>query len=436
MSAPAAATRRALMPPSGAVRWYVLLAMSLTYTLSIADRYVTSTVLDPIRREMSLSDSGIALITGPALAWFYVLLGFPLSWLIDRSHRRNIIAASLIAWSAMTSWTGLARTQIGFVLSRMGVGVGEAGGTPGANSLLSDYFPVARRPMALTVFSLGAPLGAYLATSVAGAIADRYGWRAVFLALGVPGVILGLLIFLTVREPRRGQMDAIGAEDRPSLATTWRFIWSQRALVHVMFGSAMTALWGWGLLFWTPAFLQRSYGLTPGQSGEILGSLHLWCGSAAVLVTSWLLGQSWMTDPRRIARLLGWCVGAATLVSIFLYASHSLTVAKALFWVFIPAVNFYIGPCFGLVNNLTRPAMRALTHATAIFIANVANLVVAPQLVGLLSDWAAPASGPTAGSLRFALLCLAPTGFLAAAHFFWAVRHLVRDQERATGLAA
>ena len=194
------------MKPAGApaeselTRWYVLLAMCLVYTLSIADRYVTSTVLDPIRIELQLSDSGIAFLTGPALAWFYVLLGFPLAWLIDRSHRRNIIAASVILWSAMTAWTGVARTQWTFLLARMGVGIGEAGGTPGANSILSDYFSVARRPMALTIFSLGAPLGAYLAASVAGHIADRYGWRAVFLALGIPGVLLGLIILVTVRE--------------------------------------------------------------------------------------------------------------------------------------------------------------------------------------------------------------------------------------------
>ena len=178
--------------------------MVLVYTLSIADRYSISTVQELIRLEMHLTDAGIAQLAGTTLAIFYVVMGFPISWLIDRSSRRNIIAISVALWSAMTAFTGLAANYWQLFLSRIGVGVGEAGGTPGANSLLSDYFPVERRPMALTIFGLGAPIGAWLAASVAGAIADRFGWRSAFLALGIPGAVLALAIWLTVREPRRG----------------------------------------------------------------------------------------------------------------------------------------------------------------------------------------------------------------------------------------
>jgi MFS family permease len=420
--------------PSAATRWYVLMMMCLVYTLSIADRYVTSTVLEPIRLELHLSDSGIAFLTGVALAWFYVILGFPVSWLIDRMSRRNIIALSMIAWSAMTTFTGLARTQSQFLLARIGVGIGEAGGTPGANSILSDYFPAIRRPMALTIFSLGAPLGAYVASTIAGAIADRYGWREVFIALGVPGIVAGLLVLLTVREPRRGQLDLKGEEPAPSFLTTMRFLWQQRSAVHVMAGSAVTALWGWGLMFWTPTFLNRTYGLSPGQAGDILGPIHLVGGVAATVFTGWLLARPSMADPRRIVRLLGYWVGGATVVSIVIYWSHSLALTKALFWIFIPSIYFYIGPCFGILNNLAQPRMRAIFCAATLFVANVGNLVVAPQLVGFLSDWFAPASGPNAASLQFALLCLAPTGFWATAHYFWSVRDLVANEERATGI--
>src|SRR5215469_7122631 len=163
-----------------AERWYVLIMMCLVYTLSIADRYVVSTVLEPIRIELHLTDSGVAWLTGAAFGVFYVLLGFPLSYLIDRYNRRKIVAVCLVVWSAMTAVCGLARTPLQFFLARVGVTVGEAGGTPGANSLLSDYFPATRRAMALTVFSLGAPIGAWVGYNVAGVIADRYGWRAVF----------------------------------------------------------------------------------------------------------------------------------------------------------------------------------------------------------------------------------------------------------------
>ncbi|MGH8299690.1 MAG: MFS transporter, partial [Steroidobacteraceae bacterium] len=180
-----------------AERWYVAVTMCLVYTLSICDRYSISTVLEPIRRELHLSDANVAFLTGVSLAIFYVIFGFPLSWLIDRKSRRAVIGVCLVAWSALTVATGVARNYWQLLWARIGVGVGEAGGTPGANSILSDYFPAARRPMALQVFSLGAPIGAWLGSQVAGAIAYRLGWRAMFLALGIPGVLVGALVLLT-----------------------------------------------------------------------------------------------------------------------------------------------------------------------------------------------------------------------------------------------
>jgi predicted MFS family arabinose efflux permease len=419
---------------SPVARWYVLLVMVVVYTLSIADRYVISTVLEPIRLELQLTDSGIAFLSGVSRALFYVLFGFPLSSLTDRSNRRNIIAASVILWSAMTVCSGLARNYWQLLLSRLGVGIGEAGGTPGANSIISDYFPCSRRPMALTVFSLGAPIGAWIGADIAGSIADQYGWRSVFLALGVPGVIFGLLVFLTIKEPQRGQLDRSSRGGAPTFIETMRFLWSQRSAVHLIIGSSVTALWGWGLMWWTPAYLMRSYHLSAGEAGAITGPIHLVGGVAATVFTCWLLGRPSMTDPRRILWLMGAGVGVATFASIAIYWTHSLPVATALFWVFIPSIYFYLGPGFGLLNNLAEPRMRALFCAALLFLANVANLVVAPQAVGILSDGFAPHHVANAASLRLALLCLAPTGFWAAFHFFWSARRVVQDQERATGV--
>jgi MFS family permease len=429
---PAAPSAQAL--PSLALRWYVLLMVVLVYTMSIADRYSISTVQESIRLELHLSDSGVAFLTGVSLAFFYVVLGFPISWLIDRFNRRNIIALSLVAWSMMTVLCGLARNYSQLLVARVGVGVGEAGGTPGASSILSDYFPVERRPMALTVFALGAPIGAWLAAVFAGSIADHYGWRAVFLALGVPGAVLGLLLFLTVPEPRRGQFDARASDASASFLQTMRFLWSQRSAVHLMLASALTALWGWGLMWWTPTFLMRSYGLTAGQAGAVIGPINLWAGTGATILTGWLLARPSMLDPRRIVWLLGSVIGLVTIPSIMIYATHSLRLASALFWVFVPAIYFYIGPCFGVLNNLAHPRMRAQFCAATLFVANVANLVIAPQLVGLLSDAFAPAHVANAASLRTALLCLAPVGFWSAYHYFHCARSLPKDQERATGV--
>ncbi|MGA3159484.1 MAG: MFS transporter, partial [Steroidobacteraceae bacterium] len=178
-------------------RWYVLMMMVAVYTLSIADRYSISTVMEPIRLELHLTDSGIAFLTSAIIALFYVVFGFPLSWLIDRVSRRVVIAFSVLGWSVMTLSTGLSANYSQLLLSRLGVGVGEAGGTPGANSILSDYFPAVRRPMALTIFSLGAPIGAWVAADFAGRVTDLYGWRTVFLWLGAAGVVFGVWLYVT-----------------------------------------------------------------------------------------------------------------------------------------------------------------------------------------------------------------------------------------------
>jgi MFS family permease len=422
-------------PGTAAVRWYVLIVMVLVYTLSIADRYVISTVLEPIRLELQLSDAGIAWLTGVSLALFYVVLGFPLSWLIDRGNRRNIIAWCLIGWSVMTTLCGLSRSYLQLLFARIGVGIGEAGGTPGANSIISDYFPVARRPMALTIFSLGAPIGAWIGADIAGIVNDHYNWRTVFLVLGIPGVIVGLLIFATVREPTRGRLDAVGGDhEGASLAESMRFLWSQRSAVHVMVASALTALWGWGLMWWTPTFLVRNFGLTPGGAGAIVGPIHLVGGGLATLLTGWWLARPSMTDPRRVVRLMGVGVGIATVASFVIYRTRDLELASALFWIFIPSIYFYIGPCFGLLNNLCEPRMRAQFCAATLFLANVGNLIIAPQAVGFLSDAFAPGHVANGESLRQAMLCLVPVGAWASWHYFRSARRILQDQEHATGV--
>jgi MFS family permease len=412
-------------------RWYVLIMMCLVYTMSIADRYVVSTVLDPIRIDLHLTDFSVAILTGFAFGVFYVILGFPLSWLIDRYNRRKIVAICLVLWSAMTALCGLARTSLEFFLARVGVTIGEAGGTPGANSLLSDYFPATRRAMALTVFALGAPIGAWVGYNVAGAIADHYGWRAVFFALGVPGVLAGVAVWLTVREPKRGCLDGGEDGEAPSVATTMRFLWQQRSAVHVMVGSAVCALWGWGLMYWTPAFLQRTYHMSVGEAAVVTQNMHLWGGGIATVVTGFLMARSEMADARRIVWLLAAGIGIATVASGVVYYTRDLSLAKAMLWIFIPSIYFYIGPGFGLLNNLAPCRMRAMFCAMVLFLANVGNLVIAPPLIGALSDWFAPNHVPNADSLRLAMLCLVPTGLWATAHLYVAARDIIKDQERA-----
>src|SRR6202521_4072764 len=203
--------------PSSVERWFFVVLVCLIYAINIARRYVVSTVLEPIRLDLKLTDAGVAFLTGAPLAFFYVAFGIPIAWLADRYNRRNILAGSLVIWSAFTALCGLSTNYLEFLLGRIGVGAGEAGGTPPSTAIVSDCFPPDRRPMAMTVLALGAPIGAWLGANMAGAVAHAFSWRAAFLALGAPGLIVGVIVYLTVREPRRGRLDAIVDEIKPSL---------------------------------------------------------------------------------------------------------------------------------------------------------------------------------------------------------------------------
>ena len=415
------------------LRWYVLIITMLVYAINIADRYVMSTVLEPIRLELQLTDSGIAFLTGVSLALFYVTMGIPLSWVADRYNRKNLLAASIAAWSVMTTLCGLSKGYTQLLLARIGVGIGEAGGTPACNAIIGDYFPAKRRPMAMTIFALGAPLGAWLGADMAGAVSHAYGWRAAFLVLGIPGVLLALIVYFTVKEPTRGRLDAVSDAAAPTLLESLKFIRTQKSAFHVIMGSGVSALWGWGLMWFTPTFIQRTYGVNEGVAGGIVGPIHLVMGIGASLLTAWLLSKPSFIDPRRIVYLLAAVTGLATIPSIIAYYTHSLPLATAMWWIFIPAIYFYIGPAFALGQNLAPPKMRAMFTAIALLVANVFNLIVAPQAVGLMSDYFAGPAGADAASLRSALLVLAPTGFWATYHYWAAAKTIVDDQKRAVG---
>ena len=413
-------------------RWYVLAVLTGVYALNIADRFSISTVIEPIREELHLSDGGVATITGVALGVLYVTIGIPIAAFADRANRRNILALALALWSAMTTLCGFARTSLHLFLARVGVGIGETGGTPSSTSILADKFPPARRPMALTIYALGACLGAWLGSSVAGAAAQRSGWRAAFLVLGIPGLALSAIVWLTVREPQRGALDHTPRVQPSAFSATLRYIATQRSAVHLLVGGSVATLWSWGLIWWTPAFLQRSHHLSVGQAGDLLGRMHLVAGTAGTLLAGWLVARPAAADPRYVARLLAAVVVLTTIPSIALYWVSSQGAATALLWIFVPGVYFYIGPILGLLQNVIPANMRATACALLLFLANLGNLVVAPQLIGWLSDWFRDSFGAGQESLRWALLLLAPTGFWAAWHLWRSGATIREDEARAT----
>jgi MFS family permease len=413
-------------------RWYVLLMLTLVYALSIADRFVMSTLIEPIKADLGLSDSKIGFLTGSALAFFYVTAGLPLATLADRTNRRNMIALALGAWSFMTTVCGFTRNFWQLMLARIGVGVGEAGGTPPSASLLSDYFSPRRRALALSVYSVGASLGSMIGSS-AGYASDAWGWRAAFYVLGLPGVLVALLVGFTIREPPRGRFDEAPAPPcgrfdeappppRATLIDTLRFARIQPALLHTWLGATVYTLWSWGLMWWTPSFLVRSYHLSLGEAGGALSLMHGIGGTAVLLLTMLLMGPLGKRDPRLVPLFVAGSIVLGTLPSIIAYSATSSHTALIMLWIFIPLSYAPFGPTFALLQNLVPASMRAQSVAVMLFCANIANLVIAPQVVGFASDYLQPVYGTE--SLRHVLVPMAFVGFWAAWHYWRCAQHL------------
>lgn len=397
-------------------RWYVLFLLTAVYALNIADRFVISTLIEPIKAELHISDSAIGFLTGGALAIFYVSAGLPLSVLADRVNRRNLVALSLGAWSLMTAVCGITRSFWQLMAARVLVGVGESGGTPPSQSLISDYFPWRRRAFALSIYAVGASIGSMLGTS-AGYLSDLWGWRSAFFVLGLPGLVLAGVLYATVKEPARGRLDIPSTEaHRPGFRDMLKFAWHQPALVHALIGGALYSTWAWGSLWWSPSFLVRSHQMSLGDAGGALSLMHGIGGTAVLLGTTLLMGKLMERDARAVPWFLALCCALGTIPAAAALIVPSRVMALCMFWLFVPLSYAPIGPCFALIQNLVPAPMRSKVVGLFLLMTTLGNLVIAPQLVGIASDLLA--SRYRADSLRMALLPLSLVGIWAAWHFW------------------
>ncbi|MDH3960238.1 MAG: MFS transporter, partial [Desulfuromonadales bacterium] len=246
----------------GNLRYYVLAILSLTYAFSVADRFLLGILLPHIKSELSLNDSLLGLLSGAAFALFYASLGIPIARLADRFSRKFIIAASLAFFSLMTALCGAAVNFATLFFARVGVGVGEAGTTPGSLSLISDFFARERRLLAMALFTVGANVGLLAGFMIGGYIVVNYGWRQAFLVFGAPGVIIAFIIAMTFPEPRRGASDGLvtrAADSPSSLWTSVKFLLSQPSYRNMALGFATMLFVATGVLAWMPSFLDRSH---------------------------------------------------------------------------------------------------------------------------------------------------------------------------------
>ena len=411
---------------SPAVRNYALGVLVVVYTFNFIDRQILSILLEPIKQDLGLSDSALGMLTGFAFALFYATLGIPIARFADRSNRRNLIAWALAIWSAMTAVSGLAQNFWHLLLARIGVGVGEAGCSPPAHSMLADYFPTENRATALGIYSLGIPFGILFGFIAGGWLNEFFGWRVAFFIVGVPGLLLAILVRFTLREPPRGMAEGrVADEEQPTIMETFRFLWSKRSFRHMAVGGGLTAFVGYGVITWVPSFLIRSYGMNTGDVGTYLGLILGIPGGIGIALGGYLADRYGARDTRWYL----WIVSVALIAStpLFFGVYLSSTAFASLMFLILPILlgNFYQATTFSQTQGLVSLRMRSVAAAVLLFILNMIGLGAGPQAVGILSDVLQPSYGDE--SLRYALLILSTVQIWAAYHYYQAGKSLKDD---------
>jgi MFS family permease len=421
-------------PPliSESVKRYTLGVLVVVYTFNFIDRQILSILIEPIKADLDVSDFGMGLLSGTAFAIFYATLGMPLALVADRWNRRNLIGLSLAIWSGMTALSGLAMNFWQLAVARIGVGIGEAGCSPSAHSMLADLYPANERATALGIYSLGIPFGIMFGLFAGGAIADTFGWRVAFFIVGIPGLILSAIVFLTIKEPPRGHADGHGALDtsagHPSILEVFRFLLARRSFVHMAVGGGLTAFVGYGLITWAPTFFVRSHGMSLTEAGFWLGLVLGIPGGLGIVAGGWMSDRFGARD----ARWYLWVVAVALAIGVPIGAVALLTGSwwLSLLLLSVPVMlgNFYQGTTFAQTQGLAPVHMRAVAAAILLFLLNFIGFVFGPPAVGILSDLLAGEFGDNA--LRYSLFTWGFVNLWAAFHYWRGGAYLPGDLEK------
>lgn len=424
----------AATPPliSDSVKRYTLGVLVVVYTFNFIDRQILSILIEPIKADLGVSDFGMGLLSGTAFAVFYATLGMPLALIADRWNRRNLIGLSLAVWSGMTALSGLAMNFWQLAAARIGVGIGEAGCSPSAHSMLADLYPAKERATALGIYALGIPIGIMFGLFAGGAIADAFGWRLAFFVVGLPGLVLSAVVFLTVKEPPRGHSDGHSGLDstqgRASILEVFRFLLARRSFVHMAAGGGLTAFVGYGLITWAPTFFVRTHGMSLTEAGFWLGLVLGIPGGLGIVAGGWLSDRYGARD----ARWYLWVVAVALAVVVPVGAAAFLVDAwwLSLLLLCIPVMlgNFYQGTTFAQAQGLAPVHMRAVAAAILLFILNFIGFVFGPPAVGMLSDLLTAPFG--ADALRYSLFVWGFVNLWAAFHYWRGGLHLPGDLVR------
>jgi len=423
---------------SARYRWYVVWLLFVVYVLNFVDRQILIILMEPLRLEFGFSDRQLGLLGGLAFAVLYSTLGIPIARLADRSNRVNIISVSIFVWSLATVLTGFARSFGHLLLARIAVGIGEAGCSPPAYSLLADYFKREQRTTAFSIYSMGIYGGVFVGFLVGAYVAQYYGWRAAFWVVGAPGIVLALVVKLTLREPPRGLADGAAPRGQaPPVREVVGRLARLRTFRHLALAAALHAFVGYGVNGFHPSFLIRTHGYTVAEVGVVLSIVAAVSGVGGTWLGGYLSDR--FTVLRKDARWQLWVPGIATLINVPLalmaYTWPDRNVVVGLLFASLVFGVMYLGPTFATMQRLLSARERALGAALLLLVINLVGLGLGPWLVGVVSDlvnqWllgaGADAVAAKATGLRTALAIMVCINVWSFVHYMLAARTLERD---------
>lgn len=413
---------------SGLYRYYVVSCLFLLYALAYADRVIVSIVALPLRRELGLSDTQLGVLGGLSFALLYCTVAIPVAIWADRGRRVTIVTSAIALWSAFTALCGAAGNFIQLFLCRLAVGVGEAGAVAPSYSLIADYFPPSQRARALSVFHLGLPVGSALGLLLGGYVAAWWGWRAAFLVAGICGLLFTPILWFTIREPVRGQLDARrqASPEQEGFRSVLRHVSARPSFWLISFAGGTGGIMLYGYGFWLPAFFQRSHGLSLTATSLLVAAILFLGGVAGNLLGGWL-GDRWGARSKCAYAFIP-AVGALValpVTSLGLFA-NTLWIAAPLLVAPQACALLATSPIGAALQHLGPPTMRATIVAFYMFIFNLAGLGIGTMMLGSISDLFSSIFGDHA--LRYALLwagCLLYP--LSSLLYFLAGRRLEQD---------
>lgn len=366
-------------------RAYVLGALLVVYTFNFIDRVVIGIIGEPIKIEFGLTDLQLGLLGGTAFALLYTFLGIPIAYMAERMNRVTILSVCVALWSAMTAACGFAVNYATLFAARVGVSIGEAGCTPPANSIISDYFPADRRASALSIYALGIPIGSMIAAVGGGWIATEVGWREAFIWLGVPGVLLALIVKLTVKEPPRSASQT----HAPSFASTFAALAKKPTFWHVAFGSALASFVGYGVGQFLTNFMIRTHGFTLFNAAVVIGVILGLCAAIGTFSSGYLADRISRRHPNALSWLPALGFAIATPLYLLAFVLPNIWLAMPALMVAAITHYFYLGPMYAVTQGVAAPRMRATAVAVLLFVVNLIGYGMGPPVIGALSDFLA-----------------------------------------------